>query len=66
MMDLLQRSNIEINKVSWGELPTVIMTFILTEVSTRKDLSPIDGGPSTDTSIVKVAMLSMTSENWSR
>ncbi|KAH9994873.1 ankyrin repeat-containing domain protein [Russula vinacea] len=28
------------------------------------DLSPTDGGPNTDTPVVKVAMLSMTSQNW--
>ncbi|KAH9989451.1 hypothetical protein BJV77DRAFT_684089 [Russula vinacea] len=45
MIELLQRSNIKIDKVSW-------------------DLSQSDDGPSTDTSVVKVAMLSMTLQNW--
>ena len=67
MMDLLERSNIEINKVLCGELRTFdsITTLILTRASTLKDLSPTDSGPSADTSTVKVAMLSMTSQNWS-
>jgi hypothetical protein len=66
MTALLQRSNIEIHKVIWGELIDRIMTLILTGTSTPKDLSPTDNGPSTETSVIKVAMLSMTSQNWSR
>jgi hypothetical protein len=70
MTDLLRRSNIKINKVLCGELSTfdIITTLILTRSSTLKDLSLTDRVPNADTAVtdVKVAMLSMTSQNWTR
>jgi hypothetical protein len=67
MMDLLRRSNIAIQKDLCGELPTSINhSLILTGTSMRKELSPSDGGPNTNASIVKVAMPSIKSQNWSR
>lgn len=38
----------------------------LTGASTPKDLSPADGGPTTNTSVVKVAMVSTTLPNWQK
>jgi hypothetical protein len=60
MMDILQKSNTEINMVSYGKHDR-ITTEILTEASTQKDSSPSNSGPNTERSMVKVAMLSMTS-----
>ena len=34
--------------------------------STPKDVSPTNGGPNSNASVVKVAMVSMTLQNWSR
>ena len=73
MMDLLRRSNIEIHKVLFGELPKNynpdrITTLILTTASIQIDLSPTNSlsGPNPDMSVVKVAMLSITFQNWSK
>ena len=41
------------------------MTEILTEAPTQKDSSPNNSGLNMEKSMVKVAMLSMTSRNWS-
>ena len=42
------------------------MSLIPTGVFTPKDVFPTNGGPNTDVSVVKVAMVSMTLQNWSR
>ena len=42
------------------------MSLIPTGAFTPKDVSPTNGGPNTDVSVVKVAMVSMTLQNWSR
>lgn len=63
-MDLLQRSNIEIHKVCYGELLALEKKEHFW-FSLRKDLSPA-GSPYADTSVVWVAMLSTSSENWSK
>jgi hypothetical protein len=68
MTDLLRKSNMKINRVLCGELSTLISSQLLTRVSPPKDLSLTDKVPNTDTAVtaVKVAMLSTTSQNWSR
>jgi hypothetical protein len=74
MTDLLQRSNIKINTVRYGELSIfdIVTTLILTRAFTPKDLSlPVTDDsevPNTDTAVnvIKVAMLPMTSQNWSK
>jgi hypothetical protein len=65
MMDLIRRSNIEIHKVLCGELPNLyrITNLVFMGAPTPKDLSPT--GPNTDRSVVKVAMLSTKSQDWS-
>ena len=65
MMDLLRESNIEIHKVSCGELPTLNHDFNAYEGFTQKDLPPNNGtrGPNTG---VKVAMVSVTFQKWSK
>ena len=67
-MDLLRRSNIEIDNVSCGELPTSMesRSLTLTAASTCKDLVPTDSNPNADMSVIKVAMVSMKSQNWSK
>ena len=42
------------------------MSLIPMGAFTPKDVSPTNGGPNTDVSVVKVAMVSMTLQNWSR
>jgi hypothetical protein len=56
----------EIHKVPCGE-PNLdrITTLFLKRASTPKVFAN-DGGPNTDTSVVKVAMLLMKSQNWGR
>jgi hypothetical protein len=67
-MDLLRKSNIEIHKVSCGELPTSNHDFDAYEGFTQKDLPPSNGssGPNIDVASVKVAMVSVTFQNWSK
>jgi len=66
MMDLLQRSNMEIHKVPCGEPPNLdrITTLSLNDLPPKA--SATHSSPNTDTSVVKVAMLSMKSQNWGR
>ena len=67
MMDLLRKSNIEIHKVLSGEPQNLIESRFGSHKSFHHEvLSPTDSGPNTDVSLVKVAMVSMTSQNWSR
>ena len=67
MMDLLRKSNIEIDKVSCGELLTLIESrLILIGAFMHKDLSLADNCPNTNASAVKVAMVSMKLQNRSR
>ena len=45
--------------VWWAPNFDRVTTLILTRASTPKDLRPTDGGPNTDTSFIKIAMISM-------
>jgi hypothetical protein len=69
MVDLFQKSDLQIHKFGCGELLTSIESRLqCSRVNLpKKDsfLSESLGGPSTDTSNMKVATLSTTLQNWS-
>ena len=66
MMDLLRRSNIEVHKVPCGEAPALIELRLYSQGASTHEVSVTDSSPDTDTSVVKVAMLSMKSQNWGK
>jgi len=69
MKDLIRMSNIEIYTACCGERFTSTGSgffLVLTITSTQDDLSPSSSCPNTETGVVRVAMLSESSENWGR
>ena len=63
-MDLLRKSNMEIHKVPCGERPTLIELRLYFSREPIPKVSVVGTRPDTDTSVVKVAMPSMKSQNY--
>jgi hypothetical protein len=63
MMGLLRRSNLKIHKVPCGEPQFDRITTLLLKGASTPKVSANESGPSTDTPVVKIAMLSMKSQN---